>query len=118
MPGDLKSLAYAAVANLAMAAVTPSLSRGGLGWGWVLARVGRNRYCAEWNSQEYRPTSHHRPGFGLPPLSAPLTKIKLKQQKRGEFFAAHPAGSISGVSGMSGCVFFGYFLCRIDKESD
>jgi len=49
---------------------------------------------------------------------APLTKIKLKQQKRGEFFDAHPAGSISGVSGMSGCVFFGHFLCRIDKESD
>jgi hypothetical protein len=36
---------------------------------------------------------------------APLTKIKLKQQKRGEFFAAHPAGSISGVSGMSGVAF-------------
>jgi hypothetical protein len=47
-----------------------------------------------------------------------LTKIKSKQQKKNEFFAAHPAGSISGVSGMSGCVFFGYFLCRIDKESD
>jgi hypothetical protein len=36
---------------------------------------------------------------------APLTKIKSKQQKRGEFFAAHPAGSISGVSGMSGVAF-------------
>jgi hypothetical protein len=47
-----------------------------------------------------------------------LTKIKSKQQKKNEFFDAHPAGSVSGVSGMSGCVFFGYFLCRIDKESD
>jgi len=48
---------------------------------------------------------------------APLTKIKLKQQKRGKFFAAHPAGSVFGNSGMSGSPFFGYFLWR-DKESD
>jgi hypothetical protein len=34
-----------------------------------------------------------------------LTKIKSKQQKKNEFFAAHPAGSISGVSGMSGVAF-------------
>jgi hypothetical protein len=32
-------------------------------------------------------------------------KIKLKQQRRGEFFAAHSAGSIFGVSGMSGVAF-------------
>jgi hypothetical protein len=44
-------------------------------------------------------------------------KIKSTQQKRGEFFAAHPAGSISGVSGMSVSPFFGYFLWR-DKESN
>jgi hypothetical protein len=34
-----------------------------------------------------------------------LTKIKSKQQKKNEFFDAHPAGSVSGVSGMSGVVF-------------
>ncbi|MHB1077281.1 DUF2341 domain-containing protein [Thiobacillus sp.] len=34
MPGDTKSLTCAAVANLAIAAAAPSLSRGGLGWGW------------------------------------------------------------------------------------
>jgi hypothetical protein len=32
-------------------------------------------------------------------------KTNSKQQKRGEFFAAHPAGSIFGVSGMSGVAF-------------
>jgi hypothetical protein len=32
-------------------------------------------------------------------------KTNSKQQKRGEFFAAHPAGSIFGVSGMSGGAF-------------
>jgi hypothetical protein len=46
-----------------------------------------------------------------------LTKIKSKQQKKNEFFAAHPAGSISGVSGMSGSPSFGYFSWR-DKKSD
>jgi hypothetical protein len=46
-----------------------------------------------------------------------LTKIKSKQQKKNEFFDAHPAGSISGVSGMSGSPSFGYFSWR-DKKSD
>jgi hypothetical protein len=32
-------------------------------------------------------------------------KTKLKQQKRGEFFAAHSAGSVFGNSGMSGGAF-------------
>jgi len=44
-------------------------------------------------------------------------KQNLRTAKRGEFFAAHLAGSISGVSGMLGSPFFGYFLWR-DKESD
>ena len=36
MPGDSKSLTYAAVMRvMAMTAVVPSLSRGGVGWGWV-----------------------------------------------------------------------------------
>jgi hypothetical protein len=46
-----------------------------------------------------------------------LTKIKSKQQKKNEFFDAHPAGSVSGVSGMSGSPSFGYFSWR-DKKSD
>jgi hypothetical protein len=46
-----------------------------------------------------------------------LTKIKSKQQKKNEFFDAHPAGSIYGVSGMSGSPSFGYFSWR-DKKSD
>jgi len=50
-------------------------------------------------------------------FEAPLTKIKLKWRKRGEFFAAHLAGSISGVSGMSGSLSFGYFSWR-DKKSN
>jgi hypothetical protein len=47
-------------------------------------------------------------------------KTNLKQQKRGEFFAARPAGSIFGnpKGGDVGCVFFGYFLLSHDKESD
>jgi hypothetical protein len=32
-------------------------------------------------------------------------KFKSTQQKRGEFFAAHPAGPVFGVSGMSGGAF-------------
>ncbi len=44
-------------------------------------------------------------------------KSNLKQQKRGEFFAAHPAGSFFGNSGMSGSPSFGYFSWR-DKKSD
>jgi hypothetical protein len=48
---------------------------------------------------------------------APLTKIKSTQQERGEFFAARPAGSIFGNSGMSGSPSFGYFSWR-DKKSD
>jgi len=46
-----------------------------------------------------------------------LTKIKSKQQKKNEFFDAHPTGSVSGVSGMSGSPSFGYFSWR-DKKSD
>jgi hypothetical protein len=34
-----------------------------------------------------------------------LTKIKSKQQKKNEFFDAHPAGSVFGNSGMSGVAF-------------
>jgi hypothetical protein len=36
---------------------------------------------------------------------APLTKINQALQKRGEFFDAHPAGSVFGVAGMSGVAF-------------
>jgi hypothetical protein len=86
-------------------------------------------------SQAYKPARHRRSGFDLLPSQSRRKsslaggsaakvfephsqKTKLKQQKWGEFFAAHPAGSVFGNSGMSGCVFFGYLLCRIDKESD
>jgi len=85
-------------------------------------------------TQAHKPPSHHSPGFDFIPsqprrkLSLPggsaakvfesrSQKTNLKQQKRGEFFAAHPAGSIFGNSGMLGSPFFGYFLWR-DKESD
>ena len=44
-------------------------------------------------------------------------KTNLKQQKRGEFFAARLAGSISGNSGLLGSPSFGYFSWR-DKKSD
>jgi hypothetical protein len=44
-------------------------------------------------------------------------KTKIKTARQGEFFAAHPAGSVSGVSGMSGSLSFGYFSWR-DKKSD
>jgi hypothetical protein len=73
-------------------------------------------------TQASKPSSHHCPGFDFLPsqprrklslsggsaakVSEPrLQKIKLKQQKRGEFFAAHPAGSVFGNSGMSGVAF-------------
>jgi hypothetical protein len=55
--------------------------------------------------------SQPRRKSGLPGGSAAkvsevlLTKIKSKQQKKNEFFDAHPAGSVSGVSGMSGVAF-------------
>jgi len=84
------------------------------------------------STQAYNPTRHHRPGFDLLP-SQPRRKLSLPggsaakvseprspskyKQKWGEFFAAHPAGSVFGVSWMSGSPFFGYFLWR-DKESD
>jgi len=45
------------------------------------------------------------------------TKNQLKTARRGEFFAARPAGSISGNSGMSGSPSFGYFSWR-DKKSN
>jgi hypothetical protein len=38
--------------------------------------------------------------------------------KRGEFFAAHPAGSIFGVSGMSGAPFLWLLSFGETKESD
>jgi hypothetical protein len=44
-------------------------------------------------------------------------KTKSKTARRGEFFAAHPAGSIFGNSGMSGSPSFGHFSWR-DKKSD
>ncbi|HQS81353.1 MAG TPA: hypothetical protein PKV42_02725 [Thiobacillus sp.] len=44
-------------------------------------------------------------------------KTKLKTARQGEFFAARPAGSISGNSGMSGSPSFGYFSWR-DKKSN
>jgi hypothetical protein len=76
---------------------------------------------------------YHCPGFDFPPLTtapeikpaadqrrrclSPAHKIKSIQQKRGEFFAARPAGLISGNSGMSGSPSFGYFSWR-DKKSN
>jgi hypothetical protein len=45
-------------------------------------------------------------------------KTKLKTARRGEFFAARPAGSISGVSGMSGSPFLGLLSFGETKESD
>jgi hypothetical protein len=85
-------------------------------------------------TQALKPSSHHHPGFDVLPsqpcrkLSLPggsaakvsesrSQKTNLKHQKRGEFFAAHPAGSIFGVSWMGGAPFFGHFFWR-DKESD
>jgi hypothetical protein len=74
-------------------------------------------------TKAHKPSCHHRTGFDFHPLSAtpktePLAggsaakvfehrsqKTNLKQQKRGEFFDAHPAVSIFGVSGMSGVAF-------------
>ncbi|MFZ0106755.1 MAG: hypothetical protein WAK92_07830, partial [Thiobacillus sp.] len=44
-------------------------------------------------------------------------KAKLKTSRRGEFFAARPAGSISGNSGLSGSPSFAYFSWR-DKKSE
>jgi hypothetical protein len=46
-----------------------------------------------------------------------LQKTKLKTARRGEFFAARPAGSIFGNSGMLGSPSFGYFSWR-DKKSN
>jgi hypothetical protein len=46
-----------------------------------------------------------------------LTKIKSKQQKKNEFFDAHPAGSVFGNSGMSGSPSFGYFSWRVKKSN-
>jgi hypothetical protein len=46
-----------------------------------------------------------------------LTKIKSKQQKKNEFFAAHLAGSVFGNSGVSGSPSFGYFSWRDKKRN-
>jgi hypothetical protein len=45
------------------------------------------------------------PGGSAAKVFEPRSQIKSTLQKRGEFFAAHPAGSIFGVSGMSGVAF-------------
>jgi len=45
-------------------------------------------------------------------------KTKLKIARRGEFFAARLAGSISGNSGMSGAPFLGLLSFGETKESD
>jgi hypothetical protein len=45
-------------------------------------------------------------------------KTKSKTARRGEFFAARPAGSIFGVSGMSGAPFLGLLSFGETKESD
>jgi hypothetical protein len=45
-------------------------------------------------------------------------KTKSKTTRRGEFFAARPAGSISGNSGMSGSPFLGLLSFGEAKESD
>jgi hypothetical protein len=52
----------------------------------------------------------------FPPLTAP-PKIEPAGRISGEFFAARPAGSVFGNSGMSGSPSFGYFSWR-DKKSD
>jgi hypothetical protein len=82
-----------------------------------------------------KPFSHHRPGFDVFPLAAPPriepagrisgegvwvppTKNQLKTARRGEFFAARPAGSIFGNSGMSGSPFLGLLSFGETKESD
>jgi len=58
------------------------------------------------------------PGGSAAKVSEPRSqKINLKQQKRGEFFAAHPAGSVFGNSWMAGSPSFGYFSWR-DKKSN
>jgi hypothetical protein len=45
-------------------------------------------------------------------------KTKLKTARRGEFFAARPAGSVFGNSGMSGSPFLGLLSFGETKESD
>jgi hypothetical protein len=45
-------------------------------------------------------------------------KTKSKTTRRGEFFAARPAGSISGNSEMSGSPFLGLLSFGEAKESD
>ena len=83
-----------------------------------------NGFAREWDycvlAQVHESPLHHWLGFDLPP-SQSRRKMSLPggsaakvfeprspskyQQKRGEFFAARPAGSFSGVSGMSGVAF-------------
>jgi hypothetical protein len=74
------------------------------------------------------------PGFVFPPLQPrrkssvpggsaakvfePAHKKQIKTARRGEFFAARPAGSISGNSGMSGAPFLGSLSFGETKESD
>jgi len=45
-------------------------------------------------------------------------KTKSKTARRGEFFAARPAGSVFGNSGMSGLPFLGSLSFGETKESD
>jgi len=88
----------------------------------------------ERHNTSMKTSSHHRHGFDFSPyspaenracradqrrrcLSPAHKKPNQKQQKRGEFFAARPAGSIFGNSGMSGSPSFGYFSWR-GKKSD
>jgi hypothetical protein len=49
---------------------------------------------------------------------SPAHKIKSTKQKRGEFFAAHPAGSVFGNSGMMGSPFLWLLSFGEAKESD
>jgi hypothetical protein len=86
------------------------------------------------STQAHKRSSHRNTGFDVIP-SQPRRKLSLsggsaakvfeprsqktnlKHQKRGEFFAAHPAGSIFGNSWMSGSPSFGCFSWR-DKKSN
>jgi hypothetical protein len=59
------------------------------------------------------------PGGSAAKVSEPRSqKIKLKQQKQGEFFAARPVDSISGNSGMSGSPFLWLLSFGETKESN
>ena len=60
-----------------------------------------------------------RPGGSAAKVFEPLSqKTNLKQQKRGEFFAAHSSDSIFGVSGLLGSPFLWLLSFGDAKESD